>query len=263
MAPSEPFSLRAAYQAVRESLSLDSEDLDSDGFHQTRWERNVRNLLQYRITSGHLLRTDRGEYQFVVNKRLRRISRSATLVPPWFERSAAFLHERLLDALGTAAIEVRSKLRSKPLLVVMSVPVAHLAAFYVYLATDHPSERSIGDFRIQVILPGHRLGRRARFDRPDEALPYLVGFVPDLDVFILWDAALHEAGDGVPYSKGVQVHARTVFEAAATGMSEQVRQIRAAGKVRGEIVIAARSAHLIGALHRRQQASLAALLADD
>lgn len=263
MPATEPFSLRSAYQAVTDALTLDAEDLGSDGGHQTRWERNVRNLLQYRTTSGNLLRTDRGEYQFVVNRRLQSIAQAARATPPWFERSARYLHERLLDALGLAASGPISDLRVKPLVARLAVPVPQDAAFFIYLATDHPSERSLGDFRIQVILPGHRIGGRARFDRPEGAVPYLMGYVPDLEVFVLWDAALHEAGAGVPYSKGVQVHARTVYDAAATGMSEQTRLIRAEGGSRTETVIAARSSRLLDALSKRREATLRALLVND
>jgi hypothetical protein len=179
----------------------------------------------------------------------------------WLHRSAAYLHGRILLGLGDLVRKAPplAQIRVKPLDLRLSMPLPPKARFYAYLATTHPSERSIGDYRIQVIVPGWGYDR-AYFDRSDGAVPILVGYIPELDVHVLWDADLHDAGIGIPYSKGVQVHAATIYRAAAEGMAEQHRTIRGAFRRSGEIVVAVRRSMLVEGLVRRRELSLQALL---
>jgi hypothetical protein len=177
-------------------------------------------------------------------------------------RSATYLHERIVAALGDLVRTPPSphELHDKPLTLNASPPLPSTLRFYAYLATTHPSERSLGDYRIQVILPNHRAGRQ-RFDRSGGAIPILIGYVPTFDVHVLWDADVHDFAGGLPYSKGVQVHAGTIYRAAAEGMAEQYRGTRAGGHRIGEVVVAARRTRLVDALIRRRELSVASLLA--
>jgi hypothetical protein len=176
------------------------------------------------------------------------------------QRSATYLHARIISALRQYLRRVppATDLHKKPLTVDLVEPLPLKLRFYAYLATTHPSERSAGDYRIQVILPNHRDGRQ-RFDRSGNAVPVLIGYVPDLDVHVLWDADVHDYAGAVPYSKGVQVHAATIYRAVAEGMVEQFRRTRAGGNA-GETVVAARRSLLVQALLRRQELSLQSLL---
>jgi hypothetical protein len=172
------------------------------------------------------------------------------------------LHERIVEALAqdVRSLPSASDLATKPLTLDLVAPLPPRVRFYAYLATSHPAERSPGDYRIQVILPNHRRGGRQRFDRSDGALPILIGYVPELDVHVLWDADVHDYAGGLTYSKGVQVHAATIYQAAARGIAQQQRRTRAGGRAVGEIVIATRRSRLSEALCLRRELSLDALL---
>lgn len=261
MRPDQPYALQEIYAVVGKTIVFDSEDLESDGVSQSKWERNVRNLLQYRLDTGDVHRTDRGEY-VLPDRQIHFITRDPSSLPPWSNRSAGFLQRRLIEGLGSAlaATPAAEELATKPLRLRLNHPLPARATFYIYLATDHPSERSLGDYRIQVILPEHRDHHRGRFDRTNAAIPFLLGFVPEFDVFVCWDADLHDAGAGIPYSKGVQVHAGTVFSAAALGMATQVRRIRSVGGPSEEVVVAGRSTHLQEVLQERRALSMLSIL---
>ncbi|MBX3031308.1 MAG: hypothetical protein KF809_14265 [Chloroflexi bacterium] len=252
----QPYSLVDLYAFVEDAIALDEDDLESDGVSQSRWKRNVRNHLQYRASRGDLHRTSRGEYLVPVGGSSPPLNVIGRL------NSARHVHERVLDALAEwlLARPADAAMPVKPLDVRLAPPLPRLVRFYAYLATDHPAERSAGDYRIQVIVPGQRPGTRAHFDRGDGAMVVLLGYTPDFEVFVLWDAAVHDAGQGIPFSKGVQVHAATVFHAAAVGRSTQERLVRSSGRPFRETVIAARSRSLVQALVDRQRLSMRALL---
>ena len=50
------------YGIIELAISLDSEDWTSDGYGQSRWKRNVRNVLQELRATGGVIRIDRGRY---------------------------------------------------------------------------------------------------------------------------------------------------------------------------------------------------------
>ena len=146
---------------------------------------------------------------------------------------------------------------SKPLDLICGPPLPRQLRVYLFNATDHPSERKPGDYRIQMRLPGQRAGERGRLVVPTSGLLLLAGFVSEFRVFVLWDASAHEE---FPYSKGVQVGASTVHQAAITGLMEQQRNIRSAG--RREVVVAARHDRLVAAIQRRDELTRQTLLRD-
>lgn len=49
-----PMTLQQIYELVESHLSLDAEDQGSDGFTQTVWKRNVRNVLQHHKVRGDI-----------------------------------------------------------------------------------------------------------------------------------------------------------------------------------------------------------------
>lgn len=158
-----------------------------------------------------------------------------------------WLHQVLLDSLKSvmAGRPSPDELDQKPLNLVLQPPLPRRSRWYVYTATDPPGERSVGDFKIQLIVPGVEPGSRGSFDFTNTDAVFLVGYVPILDVFVLWDAGLH---DDFPYSKNVQVHAATVHEAALHGQAEQLRAIRGRGQ---EVIVACRCKLLVPAISTR------------
>ncbi|WP_370457791.1 hypothetical protein [Actinoplanes sp. OR16] len=150
-----------------------------------------------------------------------------------------------------AALEV------KPLDLRTGSPLPPRLRLYLFNATDHPSERRAGDYRIQLRLPRQRPKTRGRLEEEPGSLLILAGYISEFDVFVLWDSRAH--GE-FPYSKGVQVAATTVHEAAIQGISEQNRSIRSAGLQ--EHVVAIRAADLVQGLLRRDELSRDDLLAD-
>lgn len=180
------------------------------------------------------------------------VTRSARLTVPK-------LHSTFTAALSpaVAADGDRAETASKPLDLMCGPPLPRQLRVYLFNATDHPSERKPGDYRIQMRLPGQRAGQRGRLDVPAHGLLLLAGYVSEFKVFVLWDASAHEQ---FPFSKGVQVGASTVHQAAITGLMEQERTIRSAG--RREVVVAARHDHLVAAIQRRDELTRQTLLRD-
>jgi hypothetical protein len=84
-----------------------------------------------------------------------------------------------------------------------------------------------------------------------------VGYRPDLQIFMLWDAELYV---DFSYSRNVQVKPETVYEAFAQGIG---RQRRALWHQTAEIVITADARHLGQAILERQQETLKRLLKED
>lgn len=198
--------------------------------------------------------------------------------PPWFNMSDVDfraslpgagtisnvqLHQILLRSISPSVRELPDEraLRQKPLVVSTSLPMPGAVRFYVYNATQHSSERQSGTFKIQLtsgIEKGSGGTGRYEFDRSKAIRPVLVGYHNEFDVFILWDADLHDAGEGFPYSKNVQAPPEVVFEALATGLAERERRLRAP-RCR-ETIISARPARLSEAIALRLQRSTETLL---
>lgn len=169
------------------------------------------------------------------------------------------LHSTFIAALSSSATDPdeRVDMAKKPLDLVCGPPLPGRLRVYLFNATDHPSERKSGDYRIQMRLAGQRAGERGRLEVPARGLLLLAGYVHEFEVFVLWDAGAHEE---FPFSKGVQVGASTVHQAASAGVVEQERHIRSAG--RQEVVVAARHDHLVAAIQRREELTRQSLLQD-
>jgi len=162
-------------------------------------------------------------------------------------RPAEWLHRRVVAALK-GLIESRpagSELDHKPLELEFAAELPKKTRLYVYTATDPPGERSVGDYKIQLIVPDQERGTRGRFDFSGTDAVLLIGYVELFDVFVLWDAGLH---DDFPYSKNVQVHPSTVHQAALSGIAYQKRQIRGRGV---ETIVACRASLLPEVIQER------------
>jgi hypothetical protein len=181
--------------------------------------------------------------------------------------SAAVLNRILARALRSHLVTPPdpSALATRSLLLELELPLPPRLRFYVYRAGQHAAERQAGSFRIQMTTNAAdylevRRGRKKRykFPRRDNVRPVVVGYEPDLKLFILWDADVIDAGAGFPYSCGVQAPPELVFGALATGLRTGTRYKRTARAT--EQLIAARPERLADALELRVQLSNGTLL---
>lgn len=174
-------------------------------------------------------------------------------VPSPERLSVADLHQTFLDALGDAVVS-HSAIDTKPLAVDFRSPLPPKVRVYIYNATYPPGGRTMGEHKIQLIVPGQARGTRGNFDGSGGRIPLLVGYRPDLRIFILWDAELYV---DFAYSRNVQVMPETVFEAFARGIGRQKRHLWTQNS---ETVLTADARHLQQAILERQQETLRRLL---
>jgi hypothetical protein len=176
------------------------------------------------------------------------------MVPLSNERlSVEELHRTFLDALSGSVI-AHTDLEIKPLEVDLKSPYPPRLRVYMYNATYPPGGRTMGEHKIQLIVPGQERGARGNFDSACGRIPLLVGYRPDLKIFMLWDAELYV---DFAYSRNVQVKPETVYEAFAQGIG---KQRRALWNQLVEIVITADPPHLGQAILERQHETLKRLL---
>lgn len=181
------------------------------------------------------------------------------------------LHRRFLDALGDAVVS-HSEIEKKPLEVDLKCLLPPKLRVYIYNATFPPGGRTMGEHKIQLIVPGQGRGDCGNFDSSNGRVPFLVGYRSDLRIFILWDADLYV---DFSYSRNVQVKPETVYEAFAQGIGREKRKLKGNLKerVKGserrnflthteELVITADAIHLRQAILQRQQETLKRLLGE-
>lgn len=174
-------------------------------------------------------------------------------VPSDERLSVEHLHRTFLEALNSAVIS-HSDVETKPLEVDLRSPLPPKLRVYIYNATYPPGGRTMGEHKIQLIVPGQPRGARGNFDISGGRIPLLVGYRSDLRVFMLWDAELYV---DFSYSRNVQVMPETVYEAFARGIGRQKRHLWTQD---AEVVITADAPHLGQAIIERQKETLKRLL---
>ncbi|MEM7602347.1 MAG: hypothetical protein AAF357_13140, partial [Verrucomicrobiota bacterium] len=102
------------------------------------------------------------------------------------------------------------------------------------------------EYKVVLRAPGQKRGEHASFSNSDGRLAVLVGYSEDFDVFVLWDASLHERFKN---GTNTQVKDSTVSTAAATGWATQERWLRSVKST--ELVIACRPSEIERALELR------------
>jgi hypothetical protein len=154
------------------------------------------------------------------------------------------LHAAFLTPLGDV-VTGHSRPGEKPLCVDLALP--HPPRLRVYLYTLVASSGTVrsNEYKAVLRVPRQGVGTYASFDHSDGRLALLVGYRPDLDVFVLWDASLHPR-----FTNGtnIQVRDSTVHAAAAEGRAEQHRPLSSGTT---EVVIACQSWNLAQALDDR------------
>lgn len=165
------------------------------------------------------------------------------------------LHKVFLAALEGFVVSF-SDVSNKPLELDLKYPLPPRVRLYLYNATYPPGGRTMGEHKIQLIVPGQARGERGNFDSSGGRIPLLAGYRPDLGIFMLWDAELYP---DFSYSRNVQVMPETVYEAFAQGIGRQERRLWTKNV---EIVITANARNLKLAILERQKETLRRLLGD-
>lgn len=119
-------------------------------------------------------------------------------------------------------------------------------AFYAFTLTSPPGGRPTGEYKIQLIAPGYQRGQRGNLRLDANLFSIILGWSPDEDIFVLWDAYAHES---FAYSQNLQVKGSCIWRAQANGISTCERHLR---KGRGiETVIACKADHFLEGLQKR------------
>ncbi|WP_425439379.1 hypothetical protein [Poseidonocella sedimentorum] len=131
------------------------------------------------------------------------------------------------------------------------LPLPKRLRVYLFNVTSPPGGRTVGEHKVQLIVPGQSRGQRGNFDRSENRLVLLGGFCPEEKVFVLWDADLYY---DFSWSRNVQANAETVFRAAAGRIVEQERVLRpSTGRTVRETLIACPTPRLLEAIEKRVQ----------
>jgi hypothetical protein len=160
--------------------------------------------------------------------------------------SIAELHQTFIDALGRF-VTSHSDIENKPLEIDLTSPLPPKLRIYIYNATYPPGGRTMGEHKIQLIVPGQARSARGNFDSSGGRIPLLAGYRADLGIFMLWDADLYV---DFAYSRNVQVNPETVYEAFAQGIGRQHRRL---WNHSTETVVTCDARHLPQAILERQR----------
>ena len=153
------------------------------------------------------------------------------------------LHQAFLDAMAGHVV-AHGDLETKPLEVDLALPLPQHLRVYLYSLVLGGKSRP-GEFKAVLRVPGQAVGEYGTFDHSGGRLAVLAAYREDLDVFVLWDASLHER---FKHGGNMQVKDSIVASAAATGWAEQRRPLRSGIT---EIVFACRSKSLPRAISAR------------
>lgn len=160
------------------------------------------------------------------------------------------LHWAFVSALGDNVVS-HSNLVLKPLEVDLKPPLPQKIRLYIFNATHPPGGRTMGEHKIQLIVPGQERGQSGSFDQTGGRIVLLAGYEPELEIFILWDSGLYP---DFTYSRNVQVKAETVYGAFAGKVCQQKRHIRRQKlEIKVETVLTARAKLLEEALLTRMK----------
>ena len=108
-------------------------------------------------------------------------------------------------------------------------------------------------YKMQLVLPGQQRHEKGAYCIEGKEFPILAGYVPDRDVFILWDAYMHE---GERYGHTLSIPEEPVIEALGEQVVAWQRHTRR-GK---ELVLTAHGSNLQAAIRERWDLNLRQLL---
>jgi hypothetical protein len=156
----------------------------------------------------------------------------------------AALNSAFLAPFNGAVVH-HGPLERKPLIIDLAQPNPPRLRLYMYSLVGGKGERSRREYKVVLRAPGQPTGVYRGFDHSDGRFTLVVGYAPDLDVFVLWDASLHPR-----FKSGgnLQVRDDVVRRASAVGVAEQVRLLTSGAR---EVVLACQSPTLQRAIDAR------------
>ena len=176
------------------------------------------------------------------------------------KRTPFELHRAFIEPLNDLVVS-HSDLSRKPLSIDGTLPLPKRLRAYLFNVTSPPGGRTVGEHKVQLIVPGQSRGERGNFDRSENRLVILGGFCSEEGVFVLWDADLYY---DFSWSRNVQVNAETVFRASAGRIVEQVRVLRPnPGSTARETIVACPASRLLEAIEMRVQIRRRRLIGDE
>jgi hypothetical protein len=159
--------------------------------------------------------------------------------------SKQHIYQSFVEALEPS-IRDHSTLDETPLEVELEPPLPPKIRTYGYRVSSPPSSGANTTYSAHLILPDQGSAERGTFDHSDGYFVLLLGYAPDPDVYILWDAGLHQH---FRYAKQVQVKASTIFEAVGGNIGTQERHLQTGT----ETVLTANANNLPKAIERRHE----------
>ncbi len=161
--------------------------------------------------------------------------------------SKSDLNRLFVEALGDSTI-AHSDLESFPLDCDVGPEPPARFRVYLYTLTRQHGGRPQDEYKIQVILPGHKAHTSMTLDSSDGRYPVLGGFSQDFGAFVFWDASLYS---GFSYSRNMQVREKTLADSLSTDVAWQERLLRQGGLREKERILACQPRHLAECLNRR------------
>lgn len=138
-----------------------------------------------------------------------------------------------------------SELDRKPLDLDLDAPLPPRLRVYLYSLVGGVGTKRPSEYKANLRVPGQKQGEYGSFVHPSGRFVIVGAYRADLDVFVFWDAALHQR---FKWAGNIQVHSDTVHRAAARGWAKQHRKLTSGST---ELVIACQSSTLPDALSRR------------
>lgn len=170
--------------------------------------------------------------------------------------SSEDLHAKLISLLpqGTSVLSEGSAVR--PLLV--RLPDGEQARLYAWTLTAAGADTGRPDeHKIQMKLPGQEQGQRGSIEPLDGCRPVILGYAPELDCFVLWEARHYQ---DFAFNRNVQIPHGVLEKAAAEGWAvAPIRRLVTGAEVR----VACTSARLYDAIDASLDADNADLTGEE
>ena len=156
------------------------------------------------------------------------------------------LNRAFCTAIGPTGAGVDLDLR--PVRLTIEGLALRVAAF-VYQASGPNRQGGKAYYKLQLILPGQRRGDLGDYELNPGEFPLVIAFVPDRDVFVLWDANLHS---GERYAFALTVKEDDVLQA----LGGEIVVSRRKSKGRVEQVISVHRSSLVKGIGKRWELTL-------
>lgn len=157
------------------------------------------------------------------------------------------IHLEILAAAGGKA-EGYSSLTEVPFR--LSLAGFGSLVFYAFNLTSPPGGRPIGEYKIQLIVPGQARGARGWLEFSSGAITILIGWAQEEKIFAMWDAYARES---FSYSQNLQIKGESVWLAQVEGLSTSERHLR--NREGMETIVACRSDRFLDGISTRVQLS--------